>query len=69
MGGAALAKNLATVRPETKILFMSGYIEFHPAGSSQLPPDTQILQKPFSHETLIREVSNALAARELQTCV
>jgi len=68
MGGPTLAKNLAVVRPETKILFMSGYIEFHPAGSTRLPPDIQILQKPFSNDTLIRGVSNALGVRELQCC-
>ena len=68
MGGSALAKNLAVVRPETKTLFMSGYIEFHSAGSSHLAPDVQILQKPFSNATLIREVGNALGVRELQGC-
>ena len=68
MGGPALAKNLAAVRPETKILFMSGYIEFHSAGSSRLPPGAPILQKPFSNETLIREVGAALGVHELQGC-
>jgi two-component system cell cycle sensor histidine kinase/response regulator CckA len=68
MGGPALAKNLAAARPDTKILFMSGYIEFHSAGSSQLPPDAHMMQKPFSNETLIREVGNALGVHELQVC-
>jgi len=68
MGGPALAKSLATVRPETKILFMSGYIEFQSAGSSHLPAGAPILQKPFSNETLIREVGAALGVAELQGC-
>jgi two-component system cell cycle sensor histidine kinase/response regulator CckA len=68
MGGPALAKKLAVVRPETRVLFMSGYNEFHASGSSNLPPDIQILQKPFSHDTLIREVGGALGVRELQGC-
>jgi two-component system cell cycle sensor histidine kinase/response regulator CckA len=68
MGGPALAKQLAVVRPDTRILFMSGYIEFHSAGASQLPADTQILQKPFSSDTLIRGVGDALGVRELQGC-
>jgi PAS domain S-box-containing protein len=69
MGGPALAKNLAMVRPETKTLFMSGYIEFHSAGSAQMPLDVRILQKPFSNDTLIREVGNAVGVHELQGCV
>lgn len=68
MGGPALAKTLARVRPETRMLFMSGYIEFHSAGSSNLPRDIKMLQKPFSNDTLIREVGAALGVRELQGC-
>jgi two-component system, cell cycle sensor histidine kinase and response regulator CckA len=68
MGGPALAKNLARVRPETRILFMSGYIEFHSGGSSNLPRDIKLLQKPFSNDTLIREVGAALGVPELQSC-
>jgi CheY-like chemotaxis protein len=69
MGGPALARNLATVRPETKVLFMSGYVEFHSLGASNLPPDVHILQKPFSNDTLIRGVGEALGVHELQTCI
>ena len=68
VGGPALARSLAAVRPETKILFMSGYIEFHSSGASNLPPDVQILQKPFSNDALIRGVSEALGVHELQPC-
>jgi PAS domain S-box-containing protein len=68
MGGPALAKNLAAVRPGTKILFMSGYIEFHSSGASPLPPDAHVMQKPFSNETLIQEVGKALGVHELQGC-
>ena len=68
MGGPALAKHLAAIRPDTRILFMSGYIEFHSAGASQLPPDTRILQKPFSNDTLIRGVGSALGVHDFQAC-
>lgn len=68
MGGPALARNLAMVRPETKILFMSGYIEFHSLGASNLPPDVKTLQKPFSNDTLVRSVGEALAVHEFQVC-
>jgi two-component system, cell cycle sensor histidine kinase and response regulator CckA len=66
IGGPALAKRLAASRPEVKTLFMSGYVEFHSPGHGSLPPDTPILQKPFSNDTLIREVRKALTVSELE---
>ena len=66
IGGPTLAKRLADSRPEVKTLFMSGYVEFHSAGQNSLPPDIPILQKPFSNDTLIREVRKALTVSEVQ---
>jgi two-component system cell cycle sensor histidine kinase/response regulator CckA len=66
IGGPALAKRLAASRPEVKTLFMSGYVEFHSPGHGSLPPDTPILQKPFSNDTLIREVRKALTVSQLE---
>jgi two-component system cell cycle sensor histidine kinase/response regulator CckA len=66
IGGPALAKRLAASRPEVKTLFMSGYVEFHSAGQNNLPPDIPVLQKPFSNDTLIREVRKALTVSDLQ---
>ncbi|MGC2421785.1 MAG: PAS domain S-box protein [Candidatus Acidiferrales bacterium] len=65
-GGPALAKKLTATRPDMKILFMSGYVEFHSAGNDNLPPDAPILQKPFSNDTLIREVRKVLTVSDLQ---
>ncbi len=67
IGGPALAKKLAAARPDIKIMFMSGYIEFHSGENGGLPPGTQLLQKPFSNEVLIREVSKVLESSAVQS--
>ncbi len=67
IGGPALAKKLGAARPDMKIMFMSGYIEFHSGENGGLPPGIQLLQKPFTNEALIREVGRVLKLAELQT--
>jgi response regulator RpfG family c-di-GMP phosphodiesterase len=61
MGGLELAERLAEVRPGTGIIFMSGYAEgdkLQPGiGSSSHVP---FLQKPFSAESLVLRVREAL---------
>lgn len=58
MGGPELADRLAEHRPDTSVLFVTGYAEDLPLnvnGDSQI----QVLQKPFSLVTLgakIREI-------------
>ncbi len=54
MGGPALARNLLAERPETAILFMSGYTDH---AVTDGPP---FLQKPFTPETIGRTVRAAL---------
>jgi signal transduction histidine kinase len=56
MGGPALARKLLAERPETAILFMSGYTDHTLADG---PP---FLQKPFTPETIARTVRSALDA-------
>ena len=56
MGGPALARNLLAERPETAILFMSGYTD---QTVTDGPP---FLQKPFTPETIGRTVRAALDA-------
>jgi len=60
VGGKELAQRLRKVRPEIKVLFMSGYPD-HPAlvdgdGGGQ----TTVLQKPFSLDTLAQQVRTLL---------
>jgi two-component system, cell cycle sensor histidine kinase and response regulator CckA len=62
MSGRALADAIAKVRPETRVLFMSGYTDGQIAKQGVLDPGTVILRKPFSREELIRRVEEVLAA-------
>jgi CheY-like chemotaxis protein len=67
IGGPAIAKKLESARPDMKVLFMSGYIEFRAGENGGLPPGTQLLQKPFTNDSLIREVVKVLKAGVLQS--
>ena len=58
MNGRDLAANLAAMRPEMKVLYMSGYTGFTHAGLAD--PEISLLAKPFTRETLLRKVREAL---------
>jgi signal transduction histidine kinase len=59
MRGPELAKRLRSLRPELRIVYMSGYLEYN-RGSGEFLEDASFLQKPFTREILIRKVSEAL---------
>jgi len=60
VGGKELADRLRQVRPQIKVLFMSGYPE-HPAlTGGQNGAQTSILQKPFLLDTLAHTVRTLL---------
>jgi PAS domain S-box-containing protein len=61
IAGPILAKQLAASQPGMRILFMSGYSEFNSSGRGGLPPGARLLQKPFSKETLLRDVAETLS--------
>jgi PAS domain S-box-containing protein len=59
MNGPALAGTLAPLRPDMRVLYMSGYTGFtHP---NLLDSDVPILPKPFTRETLLRKLHDVLA--------
>ena len=60
MSGIELAGRLTALRPDIRILFTSGYAgdRLGHAGPGGVPPD--LLQKPFTPETLARRVRQAL---------
>jgi CheY-like chemotaxis protein len=58
IGGRELAQRLTPLRPQMKVLFMSGYSE-HSASEDE-ETDTTILQKPFSLDALARNVRRVL---------
>jgi signal transduction histidine kinase/CheY-like chemotaxis protein len=59
MRGPELGRRLKTIRPNVKIIYMTGYLEQIEAESAVLEEAT-ILQKPFSREAVVRHVSQAL---------
>jgi len=65
MNGRTLAGNLVAVRPEIRVVYMSGYTGFtHPG---LLDSNVILLQKPFTREALLHKVREGLAlATELK---
>jgi CheY-like chemotaxis protein len=59
MDGAELARRLASMRPETRVLFMSGYSD-DPIVKSVERSSGAFLAKPFTVATLTEKVRQAL---------
>jgi two-component system, cell cycle sensor histidine kinase and response regulator CckA len=62
MGGAKLAGELASDRPEMKVLFVSGYAETTFQHHGEIDVTSRFLQKPFSLKTLARKIREVLDA-------
>jgi signal transduction histidine kinase/CheY-like chemotaxis protein len=60
MRGPELAKRLRVTRPDLKVVFMSGYLE-RTDGGEDFTGSASFLQKPFSKDVLVRQVSASLA--------
>ena len=63
MSGAQLATHLAALRPEMKVLYVSGYTDDTIVRHGVLEPGLAFLQKPFSPKTLARKVGEVLATK------
>jgi two-component system, cell cycle sensor histidine kinase and response regulator CckA len=64
MGGRELAERICTVRPETKVLYMSGYTDDAIVRHGILEDHVSFIQKPFSPDLFalkVREVLEHLA--------
>lgn len=59
MNGRDLAEQIATARPGTKVLFMSGYTD-HAAVHRELSAGAPFLQKPFTPDALAKKVRGLL---------
>ena len=59
MGGRELAENVSAVRPNTRVLYMSGFTDDAVVRHGVLDDGTCFIQKPFSPDAL------ALKAREV----
>ena len=61
MGGRELVKQLAQTRPETKVLYLSGYTEDAIVSEGTIESGTAFLQKPFTLHNLSRKVREVLS--------
>ena len=64
MSGKELAERLTLLRPETKVLFMSGHTENAIVHHGVLKPGIAFIQKPFRLEALARKVREVLDATQ-----
>jgi PAS domain S-box-containing protein len=62
MNGRELASRLAPERPETRVLFMSGYTEEAVATHGVFDPGSKFLEKPFTPDSMARKVREMLDA-------
>jgi two-component system cell cycle sensor histidine kinase/response regulator CckA len=60
MGGLALARSLSESRPGIRVVFMTGHAERDASYREAMRAGVESIQKPFSHEQLIRTVRQAL---------
>ena len=60
MSGGQLAERLARLKPDMKVLFVSGYAERTMAFHGVLEADVAFLQKPITPDLLIRKVRSLL---------
>jgi CheY-like chemotaxis protein len=66
MGGIELIEQLRAVRPDTKVLLMSGYSEYSSGTKDPAIAHLPILQKPFSRQSLIAKVRESLSAGSIE---
>jgi two-component system, cell cycle sensor histidine kinase and response regulator CckA len=60
MGGRELVQQLTVTRPQTKVLYLSGYTEDAVGHEGTMESGTAFLQKPFTLQTLSRKVREVL---------
>jgi CheY-like chemotaxis protein len=62
MSGRDLATQLSTLRPRTRILYMSGYTANVIGREGVIGTDVAFIQKPFTPDALLRKVNEVLLA-------
>jgi signal transduction histidine kinase/CheY-like chemotaxis protein len=60
MHGPALARQVLGLRPDTRVLYISGYSENEISDQGVIDPALEVLQKPFTKAVLIRKVREML---------
>jgi CheY-like chemotaxis protein len=66
MGGRELAEHVSVLRPQTKVLFMSGYTDDAIVRHGILEEDMAFIQKPFLPDALARKTRELLDLPTLQ---
>ncbi len=64
MSGFELVRSLAQLRPQIRVLYMSGYTDHGVIQRGELDPGVAYLQKPFAPDALARRVREILDAPE-----
>jgi two-component system cell cycle sensor histidine kinase/response regulator CckA len=60
MNGPELAAKLSAVRPDMKVLYVSGYSDNDIGDHGVLNPHFELLQKPFTPQTLARKIRDVI---------
>jgi signal transduction histidine kinase/CheY-like chemotaxis protein len=63
MSGMELVRRLKEIRPDVRVLFMSGYSVYSNGDPEGEFPDVPVLQKPFSSISLVEMVRKAIDAK------
>ncbi|HEX9691702.1 MAG TPA: PAS domain S-box protein [Gemmatimonadales bacterium] len=63
LGGVSMVEQLRPLRPEVKVLYISGYTDDAIARQGLLRPGAHYLEKPFTPVALLRRVRQVLDAR------
>jgi hypothetical protein len=62
MLGKEAAEKIRQIRPDIRVLYMSGYAQPVLASQGRLDPDVTLLDKPFTERDLLDKVSSVLSA-------
>jgi FixJ family two-component response regulator len=60
VGGGELAQQISQLRPDVKVLFMSGYSGDLIASHGILEAATNLVEKPFTKHTLLSKLRSVL---------
>ncbi len=66
MGGTELADRLRTLRPDTKVVLMSGYSEYFNGPRDPNISPALMLPKPFSRASLLEKIREALSGNTVE---